>query len=381
MKIVIAPDSFKGSISAVKACEAMEKGVRRVFPEAEVIKMPVADGGEGTVDAFACAVPCEIVERDVTGPLGDKVKARFAVLKDHTAVIEMAAASGLTLINEAKRNPLKTTSYGTGELIKAALDLGCTKVILGLGGSATNDGGVGLAQALGISFLDEGGSELGFGGGGLGRLTHIDCSARYEKTNKLKIIVASDVSNTLCGEKGASCVFGPQKGATEEMVRTLDKNLGHYAKVLKDQSGCDVKDIAGTGAAGGIAASLLAFFNTRIEAGIERILDTIGFNEHLNGADLVLTGEGKVDYQTAFGKVPAGVAARAKKRNIPVIAFAGGIGSGIETLYEMGINSVISITDKPMALLEAMANAEELLKSSVERCMLIFKAGMGVKQR
>lgn len=380
MKIVIAPDSFKGSISAVKACEAMGKGVRQVFSEAEVIKLPVADGGEGTVDAFSYAVPCEIVECSVTGPLGNKVNARFAILEDHTAVIEMAAASGLTLIDEKERNPLKTTSYGTGELIKAALDRGCGKVILGLGGSATNDGGVGLAQALGISFLDSRGNELGFGGGELGALASIDCSSKDEKAEKLEIIVACDVCNTLCGEEGASYVFGPQKGANIEMVKTLDKNLEHYAEIINKKLGFEVKNIAGTGAAGGIAASLLAFFNTHIEAGIEFILDTIGFDGHLDRADLVITGEGKIDYQTAFGKVPAGVAARAKKRNIPVIAFAGGIGSGIETLYGMGISSVQSIADKPMTLREAMKNAEELLESSVERCMRVLKAGMGVKR-
>jgi glycerate kinase len=379
MKIVIAPDSFKGSISSIRACKAIEAGVKEVFSDAELILMPIADGGEGTVDSFTAACACEKAPVNVTGPLGQKVEAVFAVLEDGTAVIEMAAASGLTLVKD--KNPLKATTFGTGQLIKAALDRGCKKIIIGLGGSATNDGGAGVAQALGFSLKDRDGNEIGFGGGELDKLHTIDCTNADTRLMDCEIIAACDVTNILCGKNGASPVFGPQKGADPQTVELLDANLSHYADVIEKQLGIQLKDIPGTGAAGGLSAGLIAFCNAEIKPGIELILDTIGFDGHLKDADLVITGEGKIDYQSAFGKVPVGVAKRAKQAGVPVIAIAGAIGEGAEAVYNYGINSIVSIINKPATLSFAMDNVEKLLKDAVKRLMLILKIGMNIDNR
>jgi glycerate kinase len=371
LKIIVAPDSFKGSISSIGVCEAVEKGIKEVFPDARVVLLPIADGGEGTVDSFAAACACEKISVTVTGPLGQKAEAVFAVTADGTAVIEMAAASGLTLVR--KKNPLKATTYGTGELIKAALDRGCRKIILGLGGSATNDGGAGMAQALGFSLKDKNGDEISFGGGELANLETIDITHADPRLRECEIIAACDVTNTLCGVNGASQVFGPQKGADAGMVAQLDNNLAHYADVIKQQLGVSVQDIPGTGAAGGLSAGLIAFCNAAIKPGIDLILDTIGFDGHLESADLVITGEGRIDFQSVFGKVPVGVAKRANNAKVPVIAIVGAIGEGAEAVYACGVSSIMSICDKPMDLAFATTHAAELLQSAAKRMLRIIK--------
>ena len=376
MRIIIAPDSFKGSLSSIRACDIIGEGIREVFHDAVITKIPVADGGEGTVEAICSAAECEIISEPVTGPLGGKVKASYAILPDKTAMIEMAAASGLLLVPEEKRNPLNTTTYGTGELIVSALNHGCRKVIIGLGGSATNDGGLGMAQALGYRFKDAAGNELGFGGGELNTLKTIDPSNRDRRIDGCEFIVASDVKNPLCGDSGASAVYGPQKGATPEMVRVLDGNLRHFAALIKETLHADIEEEPGAGAAGGLGGGLIAFCHARIERGIDMILDLMDFDEKLAGADMVITGEGRMDHQTAYGKVPAGIAKRAKRLKKPVIAFTGEIGPGAGELYHSGIESIISIVNKPMSLTEAMDNAEYLLKDAVVRTMRLIRLAM-----
>lgn len=375
MKVLVVPDSFKGSLTAINVCKIIEKGICSIFKNAEVIKMPVADGGEGTVDAFGIAMDCKMLTQEVTGPLGKKVDAVFAILPDKTAVIEMSAASGLTLINHEERNPLKTTTFGFGELIRAALDQGCRKMILGLGGSATNDGGAGMAQALGFKFKDSGGNDLGFGGGELNKLSFIDQSGRDPRIDACEFIAACDVTNPLCGEFGASAVYGPQKGATPGIVRCLDNNLFHFASLIKDQMKIDILDVPGAGAAGGLGGGVIAFLNAKIRKGVEVILDAMGFDESLELADLVITGEGKMDFQSAFGKVPYGVATRAKIRQKPVIAFVGDIGPGAEKLYEIGIDTIISTVNRAMSLEEAMRDSGDLLLDAVQRSMRLLKIG------
>ncbi len=380
MRVLVAPDSFKGSLTSIQACDAIEQGIREVFPDAQVTKIPVADGGEGTVEAICSAASCIIVSEAVTGPLGNRVHADYAVLPDHTAYVEMAAASGL-LLAEGRGNPLITTTYGTGELIRSALDHGCRKIIIGLGGSATNDGGLGMAQALGYSFKDAAGNELGFGGGELGSLAVIDASGRDRRIGECEFIAACDVKNPLCGESGASAVYGPQKGASPEMVRTLDDNLRHFARVIRETLGADIADEPGAGAAGGLGGGLMAFCGARMRGGIDIILDLMEFDSKLSGVDLVITGEGRMDYQTAFGKVPVGIATRAKRLHKPVIAFTGEIGAGAGELYNHGIDAIVSIVNKPMALSEAMGNAEQLLKDAAARTMRMVGMSMNMKER
>ena len=380
MKIIIAPDSYKGSCSAAVVADNLEKGIRKVFPKAEIVKIPVADGGEGTVDAMVLACGGQFKKVSVTGPLGNKVNAKYGLLDKGVAVIEMAEASGLVLVPEGKRNPLVTTTYGIGELIKSALDDGCKKIIVGIGGSATNDGGLGMAQALGVTFRDKNGWELGFGGGEIEKLNLIDVSSIDPRIPETEIIVACDVSNPLCGEKGASAVYGPQKGATPEMVAKLDYNLMHFARLIKEQVGNDVTEIPGTGAAGGLGAGLIAFCGAKIRPGIETILDITNIDRHLSDATLVITGEGKIDGQTVYGKVPVGVAKRAKKYNVPVTAIVGSIGEGAYKVYDHGVDGIISIIDKPMVLYEAMAKSGELIESAIERVMRIMKVGMAINE-
>lgn len=378
MKIVIAPDSFKGSISAADCCDVIEKAILSVFSDAEIIKMPVADGGEGTVDSFMKAASCIAVTEKVTGPDGREINARYAIMPDGIAVIEMAQASGLTLVEENKRDPLKATTYGTGQLIRSALDHGCKIIIIGIGGSATNDGGLGMAQALGVSFKDKYGKELGFGGGELERLDSIALSGRDKRLDGCEIIAACDVTNPLCGPSGASYVYGPQKGADAKTVEILDKALKHYAETVKSQAGIDILDVPGSGAAGGLGAGLLAFCGAKMQRGIELILDTLKFDESIVSADLVITGEGRIDYQSSFGKVPVGVSKRCKEAGVPVIAFVGARGKGAESVYEQGINAIISIVDKPMQLSEAIANVNELLYNAAKNAMELIKTGMKI---
>jgi len=368
MKIVVAPDSFKGSLTAVEVADAIEQGIREIFPEAEIVKIPMADGGDGTVQCLVNATGGEILKEKVTGPLEDEVLASYGILGDKkTAVIEMAEASGLTLVPENKRNPLITTTYGTGELIKIALDQGCRKMIIGIGGSATNDGGAGMVQALGVKLLDKDEEELGFGGGELKKVFRIDTKYLDNRLSETKVLVASDVSNPLCGPKGASWIYGPQKGATPEIIKELDESLAHFAEIVKRDLNKDVKDIPGAGAAGGLGASLMAFLDAELRPGIEIVIEIVRLEQAIKDADLVITGEGKIDSQTIYGKAPIGVARIAKKYNIPVIAVAAIIGDDADIVHQYGINALIKISEPPMSLAEPKSKKVWLIKKSIKQ--------------
>lgn len=376
-KIVIAPDSFKGSMSAIEVCDAIEKGIRAILPQTSIAKVPMADGGEGTVETLVKATNGKIVKINVLDPLGNEVESSFGVLGDgQTAVIEMALASGLTMVPKGKRNPLITTTFGTGQLIKGALDYGCREFIIGIGGSATNDGGVGMAQALGVNFLDKNGQEIGFGGGSLKALERIDLGSIDPRIKESVFKVACDVDNPLCGPQGASYVFGPQKGATPEIVKILDANLLRLAEVIKRDVGVEVENEPGAGAAGGLGAGLMAFCNAGLKRGIELVIEATNLEEKIKGADLVITGEGQMDFQTAHGKTPYGVAQVAKKYNIPVVALVGTIGSGVDILYEKGFDAIFSITEAPMSLEDCMNNGPVLLERSADRVIRLLSIGL-----
>jgi glycerate 2-kinase len=374
MKVVIAPDSFKGSLSAKDVAENIKIGILRVYKDIDIQCIPMADGGEGTVQSLVDATGGKILHARVKGPLLQDVDAFYGVLGDgKTAVVEMAAASGLPLVESGKRNPMITTTYGTGELIKHALDMGCREIIIGIGGSATNDGGFGMAKALGAKFLDREGLDIGHGGGSLSKLYKIDISEMDKRIKDCKIIVACDVDNPLCGPRGATYIFGPQKGAKAEMLEILDKNLEHYADVIKSTLNVDIKDSPGAGAAGGLGGGLMAFMDVKLQKGIDIVIETVELDEYLKGADLVITGEGMIDYQTQYGKTPYGVAKAAKKYNIPVVALVGQIGKNANVLYDMGIDSIFSLVDGPMSLENAVAKGADLLQDSAERIMRLYK--------
>lgn len=372
MKIVIAPDSYKGSVSAVGVAEAMERGVRKVFPNAEIVKMPIADGGEGTVETMIEASGGTWVEETVVGPLGEPVKAGWGIMGDgETGVIEMAAASGLPLVG-TRKNPMITTTYGTGELIVSALNRGLKRIIIGIGGSATNDGGVGMARALGVRFLDADGKELANGGGALADLATIDVSGIDKRIQDVTLLVACDVDNPLCGPTGASFVYGPQKGATPDMVEALDAALANYADIAEKTLGKSVKDTPGAGAAGGLGAGLMLFTQTELRPGIDIILEVNEFDKALQGASLMLTGEGQTDFQTARGKAPVGAAKWAKKYDIPVVCISGGLGQGANDVLAHGIDAIASIAPHPISLEECIAQGEQLLEDATERiCRLV----------
>ncbi|PLS02712.1 glycerate kinase [Neobacillus cucumis] len=374
MKFVLAPDSFKESMPAKKAALAMERGIRKVFPDAECVIVPMADGGEGTVESLVSMTDGEINKTEVLGPLGEAVIAEYGLLGEgKTAVIEMASASGLELLKPEDRDPLLTTTYGTGQLIKHALDKGVSRFLIGIGGSATNDGGAGMLQALGVSFKDEKGKELPFGGGALARLDTIDLSGLDERIKDVIIDVACDVTNPLIGENGASAIFGPQKGATPELVKVLDQNLAHYADVIKAQLGKDIAHMEGAGAAGGLGAGLMAFLNAQLKKGVDLVIEYTGLEEHVQGADYVFTGEGSIDGQTLFGKTPYGVATIARKYSIPVIAFAGRIGKGVEPLYENGFTAIIGILTGVTSLEEALQAGEVNIEFAAENICRVLK--------
>ena len=373
MKFVLAPDSFKECMSSKEVCEVMESGIRKVYPEAEIIKVPMADGGEGTVEALVEATNGTYHTVNVTGPLGNKVDAVFGVLGNKKiAVIEMATASGLHLVKREERNPLITTTFGTGELIKAALDLGVKHIVIGIGGSATNDGGAGMIQALGGKLLDREGNEIGFGGGSLDKIETIDLSQIDSRIRDTVIEVACDVTNPLIGEKGASEIFGRQKGATEEMVKVLDSNLAHYANVIKRDLDIDIAYVEGAGAAGGLGAALLAFLNGELKRGIDLVIKHTELKEKLEGADYVFTGEGSIDYQTMYGKTPIGVATIAKEKGVKTIAFAGNVGEGIDILYTGGITAIFSIMLGVSTLENALKNGKENLLVTVENAVRLL---------
>ncbi|MDM5322009.1 glycerate kinase [Bacillus altitudinis] len=355
MKIVIAPDSFKESLSAYETACAIERGFQAILPDAEYIKLPMADGGEGTVQSLVDATGGYIINHVVTGPLGDPVDAFFGMLGDgETAVIEMAAASGLHLVPQEKRNPLLTTSRGTGELMLAALDQGAKHVIIGLGGSATNDGGVGMMQGLGAAFLDQAGQELSPGGGALHQLASINLTGLDPRLKSVRLEAACDVDNPLTGERGASAVFGPQKGADEEMVQVLDKNLAHFAQIVEKQFNVFFENAEGAGAAGGLGASLLGFLHADLQRGIDIVLKAVQFDDVIKEADLVITGEGRIDQQTIYGKTPIGVAKAAKQYHLPVIGIAGSLSKDSAIVHEHGIDALFSIVPGVTSLSEAM---------------------------
>ena len=368
MKIVVAPDSFKGSLTAIEVSDAIEKGIREVFPEAEIIKIPMADGGDGTVECLVNATGGKILEEKVIGPLGNEVWAFYGILGDRkTAIVEMAAASGLTLVPENKRDPLITTTYGTGQLIKAALNQGCRKMIIGIGGSATNDGGAGMVQALGTKLLDKDGEEIGFGGGELKKIVKIDISCIDKRLSDIKVLVASDVNNPLCGPQGASRIYGPQKGATPEIIEELDESLAYFAELIKRDLHKDIKDIPGAGAAGGLGASLIAFLNAEFRPGIEIMIEAVKLEQAIKDADLVITGEGKIDSQTIYGKAPIGVAKIAKKHNIPVVAVAAIIEEDSRIFQSYGIDTLIKVSEPPMRLSEIKTKKIWLIKKSIKQ--------------
>ena len=362
MKIVIAPDSYKGTLSAMQAAEFIEKGMKKSLVQAEFIKVPMADGGEGTVQALVDASSGQIIQCQVQDPLGREITARFGLMGDgQTAVIEMAAASGLPLLKRTERNPLLTTTRGTGQLIKVALDRGVKRVILGIGGSATVDGGAGMAQALGISLRDIHGMELASGGGALANLATIDMSAIDPRLTKTEFIVACDVDNPLLGAKGAATVYGPQKGATPVMVKQLEKSLGNLAQVIAKDLDIQIGNLPGAGAAGGLGAGLVAFCQATLRPGIDIVIEAVDLESKINQTDLIVTGEGQIDYQTAFGKTLAGVGRLAKKRAIPVIAIGGSLGEGWQQVAECGIDICFSALPRPMSEGQIIAQAGEML--------------------
>jgi glycerate 2-kinase len=376
MKVVIAPDSFKESLSALEVANAVEQGFREVFPDAEFVKVPMADGGEGLVHSLVNALAGQVITQEVTGPLGEKVEGFFGLIHGgKTAVIEMAAAAGLHLVSLEERNPLKTTTFGVGELILAALDYKVERMIVGLGGSSTNDGGAGMVQALGGKLLDVNGRAIGFGGGALAHLHSIHLDGFDVRLKDVGFEVACDVENPLLGEAGASAVFGPQKGATTEMVCELDKNLSHFASVIERDLSESVSEIPGAGAAGGLGAGLLAFLPCQLRKGIQIVVEATGLEDHIRDATLVVTGEGKIDKQTIYGKTPIGVAAVAQKHNIPVIALAGSLGSDYEAVYQHGINTVFSIVPGITTLEEALKNAHQNIVSTSRNIASLLEIG------
>ncbi len=376
MKIVIAPDSYKGSIYASDAARAMEDGVRRVLPDAEVVLVPVADGGDGTLETLVETSGGRIITSDVTGPLGEPVSAQWGAMGDGvTAVAEMARTSGLALVRLEDRDPLNATTYGLGEVILEALESGYRRFILGIGGSATNDAGAGMAQALGVRLLDADGAELPPGGAALARLARIDASGLDPRAAEADFDVACDVNNPLTGPEGASAVYGPQKGATPAMVEQLDAALANFAEVVKRDLGADVDGVPGSGAAGGLGGGIMAFLGGRLRPGVDIVLDTVDLASRLDGADLIITGEGCMDFQTVYNKAPIGVARLAGERGIPVIGVSGSLGDGFTDVHDHGIAAAVAITHAPMTLDEATDRVAELIASATEQAVRLIQVG------
>ena len=379
MKISVAPDSFKGTLTALEGAVCIERGLKSAISDCEIVKIPMADGGEGTVQAMVDATDGEIISSDVKDPLGRKIRADFGMMGDGiTAVIEMAAASGLPLLSQEERNPLKTTTFGTGELILSAVKRGARRIIVGIGGSATVDGGSGMAEALGIKFLDEKGKELPGTGGALEHLKTIDMSGMEPGIKDVEFLVACDVDNPLLGGSGAARVYAPQKGAAPEMVERLEKNLTNFSQVIKKDLGKDVANEPGAGAAGGLGAGLMAFLNASLKPGIDIVLDIVRLKEKIKGSELVITGEGQLDYQTAFGKTPAGVAKTALELGIPVIAIGGRTGENVSNIHSCGIIAYFSALRKSMSEEDIKEKAGEMLtecSEQVGRLIQLFNTG------
>ncbi|MGC6177366.1 glycerate kinase [Lacrimispora sp. 38-1] len=378
MKFLFASDSFKGSLSSVEIVGILTEEAKRIFTDCECSGVSVADGGEGTIEAVIDAMNGQIRTVSVHGPLMEETTAVYGVFDGSHAVIEMAKASGLPMVPSEKRNPLYTTTYGTGELIKAALDEGYRKIAIAIGGSATNDGGMGAMTALGVKFLDKAGNLLTGCGEDLGKVEHIDISGLHPAVKETEFTVMCDVTNPLTGQNGATYTFGKQKGGTPEILDRLEKDMKSYAGKLFELTGIDVDQIQGTGAAGGLGAALNVFLNANMKSGIETVLDLIQFDTLLEGVDLVVTGEGRMDWQSAFGKVPSGIGMRCKKRGIPAVAIVGGMGDGAEKIYEYGIESITTTIQGAMPIEEAMERSVELYRGAAQRTFRMLRAGMSL---
>lgn len=375
--VLIASDSFKGSVSSIGVADLVERGVRRVFPNARVTKFAIADGGEGTVDAVVRALGGSLREVEVSGPLGDPVRASYGLVSGGLAVIEVAESSGITLIEQTSENAKRASSLGVGQMILDALDQGARRICIGLGGSATSDGGVGMAKALGARFLDASGEPIPCGLAGLETLASIDCSLLNERLASVEIIALTDVTNPLTGPTGAVYVYGPQKGVAAEELETLDGWMRRYAEILGRAVGRDVASIPGAGAAGGLGAALAAFCGARIERGIEAVLDIIGLEGAMEGVDLVITGEGRMDAQSAYGKAPVGVARRAKRHGVPVVAVVGSRADYLGDVYDEGVDLVLPIATGPLTLQESMDHADVLLPIAGETAARAYLLGRG----
>ncbi|MCD8350730.1 MAG: glycerate kinase [Planctomycetaceae bacterium] len=380
MKVVVAPNAFKDSLSADAAAQAITRGVLRVVPDAETVHVPIADGGDGLFDVFKSVFGGETITKEVTGPLGKPVAAEILYIPDtKTAVVEMARASGLALLRPEERDARSTTSRGTGELVLEAIRKGATKILVGIGGSATNDGGMGFASALGVRFLDTDGNDVRPIGEDLGSVASVDVSGLSFDPASVSFEAVCDVDNPLTGERGAAAVFGPQKGATPEDVTFLDAGLANLAKRTRECLGKDLEAMSGAGAAGGLGFGLAAYVDAALRPGVDVVLDMVGIDNELEGADLSITAEGRIDFQTAFGKGPAGVGARSKRKGVPCIALAGGLLGDISNLHDIGIDACFSLCSAPMSLDDAMKNGAELLEAATEQAVRAFLAGRAAR--
>ncbi|MGI6746699.1 MAG: glycerate kinase [Anaerovoracaceae bacterium] len=382
MKIILAPDSFKGSLSSLEVVKVLEISSRQIFPDMETVSVPMADGGEGTIDVLITSAGGFKETVSVTGPLGNKVKAAIGYINDgKTAVLEMAQASGLCLVPNGEKNPLAATSYGTGELLQIVLNKGIRDILIGIGGSATNDGGMGAMKALGVKFLDIEGRELFGSGASLESVHRIDISGLNPAVFESHITVICDVTNPLLGKDGATYVYGPQKGVKPSQLEKLDKGMANYIEVVENTLGKNIADVAGAGAAGGMGAALLAFLNAKLKPGIDVVLDTVNFDKLLDGASFVVTGEGNIDEQSIrFGKVPAGIMKRCAPKNVPVVVIAGGMGKGAELFWKDNLGSIMTTINGVMTLDEAILNSKELLKLAADRMFLLIKIGMNINR-
>ena len=380
MKFLFASDSFKGTLSSEQIIRLLTESAKEAFPDCETAGTLIADGGEGTVDAVIAMTKGELIRVPVHGPLMEETTAVYGKINEDSAIIEMAAASGLPMVPENLRNPLNTTTYGTGELIRDALDRGFRNISVALGGSATNDGGMGAMSALGVKFLDKDGNVLDGKGSDLEKVASVDVSGLHPAVAETKFTVMCDVNNPLTGPDGATYTFGKQKGGTPEILDRLEAGMKSYAKVAGEALGKDIDHIAGAGAAGGMGAALCGFLNAGLKSGIETVLDLIGFDEMLEGVDLVVTGEGRIDWQSAFGKVPSGIGMRCKKKGVPAVAIVGGMGNGAEKIYEFGVESIIPTINGAMDINEALERAEELYKGAADRMFRFLKVGTQMKK-
>lgn len=378
MKVLVAPDSFKGSLTSGQIIELVEAAGKRVLPDCQVLKMPIADGGEGTVDALVEILKGEKRQLAVKNPLLETVYAAYGIVNGDTAVIEMAQASGLPLIEMERRNPLYTSTYGTGELIRGVLEAGFRKIIIGIGGSATNDGGIGAMEALGARFLDGQGRQVKGIGESLGAIETIDLSNLMPELKAADIQVMCDVDNPLTGQRGATFVYGPQKGGTAEILERLEVGMLHYERLIRRDLGIDLSQIEGAGAAGGLGGALMAFLGAKLKSGIETILEVVDFAHILGDVDLVVTGEGRLDRQSAYGKVISGIGKACLKQGVPVVALVGSIGEGAEAIYDCGISGIVPIVNGPMTLAEAMEKAQQLTLEGAERLFRLIKIGGGM---